>query len=164
MYMSSNVRHHFASRNYHRSGKYTFLLNLYSPINVCDSLFLPPSPKKTRTTFHAYLAGSNPQFGCIYKLIDAVKQRTPVHSVFCFLALYFCGFLTLSTTPHPFWEFDPSKPFHWRWIKKELNMCLWTFRDVTLLLLPLKSLTMLDVVAAFGLLGMLARHTASKTR
>lgn len=43
-------------------------------------------------------------------------------------------------------------------------MCLWSFRDAALLLLPLKSLAALDVASALGLLGMLARHAASKTQ
>lgn len=43
-------------------------------------------------------------------------------------------------------------------------MCLWSIRDAALLLLPLKSLTVLDVVYALGLLGMLVRHAASKTQ
>lgn len=43
-------------------------------------------------------------------------------------------------------------------------MCLWSIRDAALLQLPLKSLTVLDVASALGLLGMLARHAASKTQ
>lgn len=43
-------------------------------------------------------------------------------------------------------------------------MCLWSIRDAALLPLPLKSLTVLDVASALGLLGMLARHAASKTQ
>lgn len=42
-------------------------------------------------------------------------------------------------------------------------MCLWSFRDAALLQLPLKSLTVLDAASSLGLLGMLARHAASKT-
>lgn len=43
-------------------------------------------------------------------------------------------------------------------------MCLWSIRDAAFLLLPLKSLTVLDVGSALGLLGMLARHAASRTQ
>lgn len=43
-------------------------------------------------------------------------------------------------------------------------MCLRSFRDAALLQLPLKSLTVLDAASTLGLLGMLVRHAASKTR